>query len=236
MRRSLSYCGWVFTISFMLVVMISSACFGEAPNAKTMRLYTNGPLTIADYSSKPADAPLAFGAMTDTELRYHTEYEFIASPVGITCRVKKLIFYAVLAPKTSWADPNRIQGLLEHEQGHFDITHKHALLAKRLLEPKALRKQLSETAPTAELARDLLAKRLEKEVKPFSERGVAENKAYDESTRHGTLTEAQAEWRERQKQEIAELSSGKTKKAAVKKKPVEPSETPASATKPKSAP
>ena len=105
-----------------------------------------------------------------------------------------------------------------------------------MLEPKALRKQLSETAQTAELARDLLAKRLEVEIKPFSERGVAENKAYDEATRHGALTEAQAEWRERQKQEIAELMSGKAKKTSTKKKIAEPSETPAVTATPKSAP
>jgi hypothetical protein len=236
MRRFLALGDWVLTPSFLLAMLISSACFAESPNPKTMRLYTNGPLTIADYSSKPADAPPGFGAMTDTELRYHTEYEFVANPVGISCRVKKLVFYAVLAPKTSWADPNRIEALLDHEQGHFDITHKHALLAKKLLEPKALRKQLSETAPTAELARDLLAKRLAAEVKPFSERGIAENKAYDEATRHGTLAEAQAEWRERQKLEIAELENDKSKKATTKKKQTEANKSNPPATTPKSAP
>lgn len=236
MQKNSTICRLFSTACCLLATTIASTCNGEAPNPKTMRLYTNGPLTIADYSSKPANAPAGFGAMTDTELRYHSEYEILSTPVGITCRVKKLIFYAVLSPKTSWADPNRIEALLEHEQGHFDITHKHALLAKKTLEPKALRRQLSETAATAELARDLLAKRLEKEVRPFSERGVAENKAYDEATRHGTLPEAQAEWRARQKQEIAELSNDKAKKAPPKKNGAEGSKVTTGATTPISGP
>jgi hypothetical protein len=200
-----------------LAIALASPAFAQPPNAKTMRLYTNGPLTLVDYSSKPADAPVGFGAMTDTELRYHADYEFTAFPGGVNCQVKKLQCYAVLAHKTTWADPNRIKELLDHEQGHFDITQKHALLAQKALSPKVAKRQLKATAATAELARDLLAKALDAEIRHYSERGIAENKAYDESTRHGTLTDAQAEWRTRQLEELAALSKGKVKKATTKK-------------------
>lgn len=201
----------------LLAICCASPAIAQPPNAKTMRLYTNGPLALVDYSSKPADAPAGFGAMTDTELRYHAEYEFAAFPGGVNCQVKKLQCYAVLAEKTTWADPNRIQELLDHEQGHFDITQKHALLAQKALGPKVAKRQLKATAPTAELARELLAKALDAEIRPYSERGVAENKAYDEATRHGTLIEAQTEWRTRQLEELAALSKGKVKKTAAKK-------------------
>jgi hypothetical protein len=226
-----------------LAIFAASCCLAEPPNSKTMRLYANGPLTRADYSSKPVDAPVGFGALTDTQLRYHAEYDFILGPTGATCQVKKLIFYAVLNPKTTWADPNRIDELLDHEQGHFDITYKHALLAKKDLEPKVAKRQLRAVGLTPEQARDALAKRLEKEIAHYAERGVAENKAYDESTRHGTLAEAQAEWRARQSKEIEELRGPKAKKASAKKpaektkeKVSEEDKARAATAKPKSAP
>lgn len=225
--------------AILLATTFAAPACAQPPNAKTMRLYTNGPLTLADYSSKPSDAPAGFGAMTDTELRYHAEYEFAAGPGGVTCQVKKLICYAVLAHKTTWADPNRIRELLDHEQGHFDITYKHALLASKALNPKVARRQLRASAVTAELARDLLAKALDAEIRPYSERGKAENKAYDEATRHGSLAEAQTEWRERQKEELAELSAGKGKKASTKKTTATkqpPSDAASEPTTPKSAP
>lgn len=209
----------------LLAMLCAAPAFAQAPNAKTMRLYSNGPLTLADYSSRPSDAPEGFGAMTDSELRYHAEYEFVAFPGGVTCQIKKLILYAVLSPKTTWADPNRIRELLDHEQGHFDITQKHVLLAQKALNPKVAKRQLKTNASSAELARDLLAKALEAEIRPYSERGKAENKAYDESTRHGTLLEAQTEWRERQLEELADLSGKKVKKTSAKKT-AEPKFTP----------
>jgi hypothetical protein len=226
---------WLAAFAF-LAIFAASFCHAEPPNPKTMRLYTNGPLTRADYSSKPGDAPAGFGALTDTQLRYHVEFDSFVGPTGAVCQVKKLIFYAVLNPKTSWADPNRIEELLDHEQGHFDITYKHALLAKKDLEPKVSKRQLRATGVNPEAARDSLAKRLDKEIAPYAERGVAENKAYDESTRHGSLTEAQAEWRERQAKEIAELLGPKAKKASAKKTTEKVKEKTAATAKPEPAP
>jgi hypothetical protein len=175
-----------------------------------MRLYTNGPLTPDEYPPKPSNAPEGFGARTDSQLRYHVDFEYIYNSTSVTCQSTNLIVYAVFEPKSSWADPQRIADLLDHEQGHFDITHKHALLANAALTAKAKRKQFKATASNAERARAGLAKRIEAEIEKFAERGVAENKAYDEATRHGALTEAQKEWRERQKKELRELQEKKS--------------------------
>lgn len=219
--------------------LFAATLHAEPPNAKTMRLYTNGPLTRADFSSKPANADTSFGASTDTELRYHVEFDFIVGPNGATCQVKKLIFYAVLNPKLTWADPNKIDELLDHEQGHFDITYKHALLAKKDLDPKVAKRQLRAVGFTPETARSALVKQLDQLIQPYAERGIAENKAYDESTRHGALAEAQAEWRARQSKEIGELLGPKAKKNAAKKSPAKSKGEPTDAappTKPEPAP
>jgi hypothetical protein len=222
----------------------------EPPNPRTMRLYNEGPLAASEYPGKPADAPAGFGARTDTQLRYHAEFEYLVGPSTVICQVKELTFYAVLSPETSWADPERIGELLDHEQGHFDITQKHVLLATAALKPKVARKAIKASGATPEKAKAALSKRLEAEVKPFADRGIAENKAYDEATRHGTLSQAQTEWRTRQLEEIAELVSGKVKKASAKKPSAslqgesrlttptakQPTTTQPNLTKPKSAP
>jgi len=92
---------------------------------------------------------------------------------------------AVFFPERSWVRGDRVDTLLAHEQGHFDLAEVYA---RRLRE--RLRKEVAaacrSSAPAAAL------QRIYDDVLDEAER---ESARYDADTDHGRRPEAQRQWR-----------------------------------------
>jgi len=138
-------------------------------------------LSWEDYKGKPggyADA----AAITSTALGM--EYHLRGSKLSfkITCRFSK---------NKSWGK-HRTEYILQHEQGHFDITEIFARkLAKELLAYKVKRKTLEQDIAD-------IYNRVMREKEEFQDR-------YDEGTDYSRNNRKQAEWLQKIEKELEDL-------------------------------
>ena len=180
-------------------------CACAADDESPTRPYHDGPLTDDDFRGKP-DATSSYWAWTQTEFRYRYNYRYQTSGGETVVSLTEIEIWGVVHRDKSW---NRRKGnplLLDHEQGHFDITQIYALEAQASLQKRIDKgPKLQARATTKEAAVKLLQERLEAARQPFITDSLAAQRLYDKETVNGTDAAAQAEARRAQKQRLEEL-------------------------------
>lgn len=196
---------------------------GEEANGgpRPSRPYGDGPLTEADFRGKtPTEGKLAnspFQAFLFLDIHWSCQYRTVGRGRVFTALLTQFEATAVCNPVRSWnhwgkGNPD----LLDHEQGHFDITQIHAQrLELRLRKLVAAKKPPSASGETEALAIEALNSLLDKESKAAKSVSDEENVEYDKLTKHGTGLEKQRELRRVHQETLRKLAE--ELKAARKK-------------------
>jgi hypothetical protein len=214
--------GFGLAAQSLLVASILVAIGGRAHSAEesSLRPYSAGPLTLADYQQAvPNPRPIASGvwlaASTWTGTRYTTRYDWHSDRAGnVDARLTRVEVVASVDRAKSWnADRDRRQ-LIDHEQGHFDLTELYARRAQRkfnelLQGPGVVAHGPDEKTAAAEIDRQV--KRIMDDYLDAEKTAQIE---YDKVTHHGLLPGPQAEQRSFQQaalQEIGAVAPAKAK-------------------------
>jgi hypothetical protein len=184
--------GWVAA----LAVAIAPSNASLATEESGWRYYSDGPLLASEFrGTRPSSVSDGMLAHTETVCRYRYHYRFDRTRRGIQARVTSIEFVAVFVPEESWNAAPDDRLLLEHEQGHFDITYAAALEAQLEFEGR-IRRGRGMTAIGS--TREEAARRLDEQLKHTTERFLSslgdQHQHYDEITGHGTNRAAQREF------------------------------------------
>ncbi len=184
-----------------------------------MRPYRDGPLTAADYRCPPPN-PLPqkngvqLSAMTFTSLHYNTRYRWReVQPEKFEARLTSFDIVAEVDRRQSWTTRPTDERLLDHEQGHFDVSELNARrIQKKFNELIASSAVIGHGSDETNAIADM-NQQVETRVHDYLEQERKQQDQYDITTHHGTYHKSQAE--ERQKQ----LAALKDKTAPPEKKP-----------------
>jgi hypothetical protein len=158
---------------------------------KPERRYDSGPLTEADFRGKtPTEGELAgspFQAFLFMDIIWSSQYRSAGRGRNISAFLTQFEATAVSNPAKSWNHGGkRNPDLLDHEQGHFDITQIHAqrleLKMRKLL---AVKKPPGGTGESEAAALEALNALLDKECRAAKAASDEENHEYDRLTTHG---------------------------------------------------
>jgi len=169
-----------------------------------MRPYRSGPLTAADFRCPPPNpVPQKNGvylsAMTYTSLRYSTRYRWHDLPSGeIEARLIHFEIVAEVDRQHSWTTRPTDERLLDHEQGHFDVTEIWGRKIQKKFNDWIADGAIVGTGADKAAAIADLNQRVDRRVQDLLDQEHKAQDQYDIATRHGTNHKAQAD--ERQKQ------------------------------------
>lgn len=215
--------GFSRRVTLVLALAIASLVLGPAASAQipgekanggpmTPRPYGDGPLTEADFRGKtPTEGKLAnspFQAFLFLDIHWSCQYRTVGRSRVYTALLTQFEATAVCNPATSWNHWGKSNpDLLDHEQGHFDITQIHAQrLELRLRKQVAAKKPPSASGETEAIAIEALNSFLDKESKAAKVVSDEENVEYDKLTKHGTLLEKQRELRRVHQETLKKLA------------------------------
>jgi hypothetical protein len=173
------------------------ATSGERLKA-TWRRYSEGPLTAEDFAAKPPDPlPNKGGQMlasTDTAIQHTYRYRLTIASGTYRAIAKKIEFFAVCQPSTSWNVKPQEESLLAHEQGHFDLSEIHARHAQREIAKLVARGDVFGSGTTKDQALNAMIEELQRRFQPIIDEWHLEERRYDAETRHGMDPVQQHEW------------------------------------------
>jgi hypothetical protein len=211
---------WLAGAAFLGIasVCVSSACAqipGQEANggSKPDRRYDKGPLGEADFKGQPpAEGELSgkpYQAFLVMDILWSSQYRTTGRGRSVSAFLTQFEAIAVSNPSKSWNHwGKRNPDLLDHEQGHFDITQIHA----QRLEIK-IRKLLATKNPPggkgeSEVAAvEALNGLLEKEYAASKKASDEENVEYDKLTMHGIGLEKQRELRHVHEETLKKLAA-----------------------------
>ena len=205
--RILLICGSLLGVALSLTTTEDR----ERNSRPSFRAYRKGPLRADDFhATPPAKPPKADGlhalAYTATDVRHKMRYRYTQRRRRFSAWLTSLQVDAVVLCDQSWNKQKQNCDLLDHEQGHFDITEiqtRRIQLHMRKLIKRG--KALKVVATSKQDAVTKLQAQIRAELKPFVDASKRGHETYDELTRHGTRRQAQAEQRRKQKQSLKEL-------------------------------
>jgi hypothetical protein len=165
------------------------------------RKYADGQLAPADFrAAVPEPQPVKDGvklrAMTDVEIRYTTRYRWDEpTPGKVSARLTRFDCQAVLLLEKCWnKEPDDLR-LLDHEQGHFDITEINARRAQKRFDQLITDQGLLGYGSDERSAVADLDKKVHDEMQKIFDRERDEQIKYDRATNHGRSFAAQAKQR-----------------------------------------
>ncbi len=147
-------------------------------------------LTWEDFKGRP-DRSSPFVAMTNSGIVFSYQLTSDNGNLSLTTEVE-----AQFHPQMSWHKPEKVNDhVLQHEQGHFNITEIHARKLKKAF------------------AGYMVTKNYEKELTAVFTRIKGERQAmqdrYDKETNHSQIKEKEAEWQTLINNELKELEQWK---------------------------
>jgi hypothetical protein len=181
-----------------LTVICNFATVAAVP-AQPIPWSEDRPLVWSDFQAEvpPQTEPDRI-ALTASSLGWRFAYQLEWSRGDCRYRVTEIDVTASFHPDQSWArHEHRDDHVLEHEQGHFDITHVHALMLE-----EALAEYVGVTGECEGRNERAIAANVERELASTlgaivddirrNHRRVQED--YDRETRHSIDREAQRQW------------------------------------------
>ncbi len=217
---------WHFLCAALLSSFLSTDLSADEPfdsELPNWRRYREGSLTADDFRGKAPQLrdPRNGGdeqliAFTMTEVRYGIRFQVTRVGNRWTARLTSADAYAVVLRDQSWNLRPQDERLMDHEQGHFDLSQSFALAVQLYFDEqlKSRHSPIGNSDSSAGATRNLEDK-LRAELKPIFDEQVKAQVEYDRVTHHGRVSDAQAEQRKVQLARIAELDE---KLAALKKK------------------
>jgi len=196
---------WVLALSFATVAA-SQPRIGPDDDAAT-RSYSEGPLKLDYFQASPPSDTGGLDAVTTSDIRFNYNYQARITRGRASAYATELTIDAVVIPSKSWIRLRSDARLMDHEQGHFDITYIAALRAR--LEAAKLAKKgqrFIATGASPEAAIDLLGQKVQRFVQPFIDAAKARQREYDVLTKHGRVRTAQADQRREQIETIKSLT------------------------------
>jgi hypothetical protein len=207
-------------------LLLPAAFFGRAAaqdaihadsSASAPRNYADGPLAPADFrAAVPDPQPVKDGvklrAMTDVEIRYTTRYRWDEpTPGKVSARLTRFDCQAVLLPEKCWNKEPDDRRLLDHEQGHFDITEINARRAQQTFDQLIADQRLVGNGSDERSAVSDLDKKVHDEMQKVFDRERDEQIKYDRVTNHGRSFAAQAKQRAAIDKLLKESEPGESK-------------------------
>lgn len=215
MRRAAFHLVLATLIAAIVCLPTPAGAQTKAPlDQKNNRRHSAGPLTAADFlgtAPDPQERPRRILALTTTEVKYEFQFSLFKKGGGLLARVESIEVFAVVLRTQSWNARPDDKLLLDHEQGHFDITQIHALRAQAELTRLIEDGPLEATGKKESEVREAIDRKIRKLLAPFNEASTQANQEYDSVTLHGTLPERQAEARKEQQELLKKwkVESGK---------------------------
>lgn len=201
--------------TMILALLLAIAALGRAADeaAPTRRPYRDGPLTAEDFQGTP-EANSPYKAWTSANLQFRYAYRYRTQNRQTVVTLTEIDVWAEVERDKSWNRRPKDPLLMDHEQGHFDIAHAHALEAQaKLRETLGTAKALKTSGPSEAKAAELLQQKLREAVEAYVEALREANRQYDKDTTSGSDAAAQAEARRAQQQRIRELIAAEEKRA-----------------------
>ena len=200
-----------FVVSYSIIMLLPAVGSGQDQNTTqaaggSTRLYSTGPVTMEDFQAAPPDDRQGLDALTSADIRYNYNYRTRFTQRKATAYVTDVSVEAVLVRSKSWNTRPSDKRLLDHEQGHFDITYILVLRAR--LELARMRKKgqrLYATGATSQSAIDGLKQKVDGFFQPFLDALSTGHQEYDRETKHGLRRDDQAEQRREQLEAIKTL-------------------------------
>lgn len=197
-RFAPTWASWLVVIA-LLGVAYPRVAAGDDESDKRYRPYEKGPLSVEDYLAEQPDDAKRFWAYTETDIRYQFRYTSTSRGNVYTATLSEIDVFAVVLRHKSWNVRLDDESLLDHEQGHFDISQ--ALALEGMI--KILKLIRDDHPPTAEGAdQQEAAQKLDNRIREILLPIFAEHRAagghYDRITNHGRDEQVQAEQRKRQ--------------------------------------
>ena len=182
----------------------------QAAAKQAARRYAEGPLRVTDFRAAPPTEPVpgspSLQAFTQTDFRFTWKYTISRRNRRFHLKATTIDLYGVVVRDRSWNRAPDNQRLLDHEQGHFDITETAIRQARLKLQEPMSRRLIRASGNTLKRA----LRRLEENVLQFLEPFAAETRKrhthYDRVTGHGKNSAAQHRERMRQKNDLDRLA------------------------------
>lgn len=195
---------FLFLVCSCLLLPGCEVLLAAEPKSKE-RAYSLGPLKAEEFKGQ-VEPDSKDRANTATRVSYQFQLGFYQVGSQATVTVKSLTLETVFLPDDSWYGPNAPAGLLDHEQGHFDIAEIHARRAALEWErDRRAGKLLSATGNTRQAAQQAVMDKLNELRQTIDARIAQENTEYDRLTRHGLSSADQSEIRKIQKLTLTRL-------------------------------
>jgi hypothetical protein len=176
------------------------------------RPYSEGRLSERDFAAA-IPAGQIIQASTYTSIDFNYRYRMIAQGSGVQLVASQIFTQASVDPARSWNKTPGDLRLLDHEQGHFDITQLYTLRWRARFETLMRQGVLKASGPTEKAAYDVLQSIVQKEFQELFKTWEAEQREYDNQTNHGLDRKRQDEWRKRLDEQLQEARSPQAKKS-----------------------
>jgi hypothetical protein len=194
----------IILAAVLLCVAIAPEAVAQTTKPAASRRYESGPLRPADFSGRLPATRGATKAFTFTSIDYSYRFQSSVVRAGVHVVATELSAHAMVRPDQSWNLTPEDARLMDHEQGHFDITQLHTLRWRRHAQRSIDKAAFTAHGATQAAAEAALQARIQKEFQLFYDAWQAEQRRYDDETNHGTHRARQAEWRQRLDAELKE--------------------------------
>ena len=184
---------------------------GHAAAADQTRPYDDGPLQEDDFRGKPPETSTA-AAKTVTQFAFEFTYRYKTTARLTTATLDQITITACIRRDQSWNRYPDDKRLMDHEQGHADISQIYCLKARHGFRKKLAKGSgVSATASSLSEAAAALDREVRKEMAVFEEAARDADAEYDRHTANG-LGGKQAEWRRVQVETLKQLEAEVGKK------------------------
>ena len=190
----------MFSAWLVMGAISPERCNGQ--DQAKLRKYEQGPLTKADFTGDPPSEQIKVGrvnilALTYCDIRYTYRFRTQSSQGRWTSQAEQVDFFSVFIPEKSWNTALDNKLLLDHEQGHFDLTEVYARRVQGRIFDLYKAGKLKSVGGSEQQAVDSLVKVLEVELKKGLEELAETHKRYDADTENGSDEPSQGGWRKK---------------------------------------
>ncbi len=197
---------------FVSAIVVAAACIAsatdqgppgaESAEADQQRIYESGPLMPQDFQAEVPAEDGGLDAWTTSELKFRYGYETQVRGRRATARITLVEVDAVVIRDQSWNRLPQNQELLDHEQGHFDLTQIAALETRLYF----ARNRIVRTAATPQRATEMVEAEWNRKMQEFIQELKLRHEEYDRLTNHGRIASSQREQRRLQQQQLDRLT------------------------------
>jgi hypothetical protein len=201
-KRTSNFRQPICAICCLAIWLAAAPATCEVAGQSDRRDYEEGPLSSADFTAAiPAETGGKL-AYTTTELIYDLTYRYSGRGRRFEVRIESLKVRAVVVRSESWNRSPKNRQLMDHEQGHFDLTYIGALRFRSRF--AGVQRPIGTGASLDEAVRNLRDK-VDLAMRDSNEQLKQDHRDYDRLTDHGMRLNEQSEHRRLQKAKIEEL-------------------------------